>query len=167
MENEKNTLLPLVENLMEKQRKQNDKLKAEQFIELQTNKDEILEQVKAVADNVSGLQKNIDVMETKMLKNNLQKTGSIHGSIGDELHKNEFIEKLKTWDQRKGRYEEKASAQKDTDQDDIYNYLRENKFLVFGNDRRVPEEWLKRYGKLVKDVNFFFYDIPKIPKCCL
>jgi hypothetical protein len=33
-----------------------------------------------------------------------------------------------------------------------------NKFLVFGNDRRVPEEWLKRYGKLVKDVDFFFYD---------
>ncbi len=102
MSEEKNTLLPLVENLMEKQRKQNDKLKAEQFIELQTNKDEILEQVKAVADNVSGLQKNIDVMETKMLKNNLEKTGSIHGSIGDELHKNEFGDKLKVWDSRKG-----------------------------------------------------------------
>lgn len=34
-----------------------------------------------------------------------------------------------------------------------------NKFLVFGNDRRVPEEWLKRYGKLIKDVDFFFYDV--------
>lgn len=33
-----------------------------------------------------------------------------------------------------------------------------NKFLVFGNDRRVPAEWLKRYGRLVKDVEFFFYD---------
>lgn len=33
-----------------------------------------------------------------------------------------------------------------------------NKFLVFGNDRRVPVEWLKKYGHLVKDVKFFFLD---------
>jgi len=32
------------------------------------------------------------------------------------------------------------------------------KFLVFGNDKRVPEEWLKRYGNLVKDVEFYFID---------
>ncbi|AKB85516.1 hypothetical protein [Methanococcoides methylutens] len=32
-----------------------------------------------------------------------------------------------------------------------------HKFLVFGNDRRVPEEWLKKYGHLVYDVKFFFY----------
>ena len=30
------------------------------------------------------------------------------------------------------------------------------KFLVFGNDKRVPLEWLKRYGSLVKDVEFYF-----------
>lgn len=30
------------------------------------------------------------------------------------------------------------------------------KFLVFGNDRRVPEEWLARYGHLAGDVQFFF-----------
>jgi hypothetical protein len=30
------------------------------------------------------------------------------------------------------------------------------KFLVFGNQRKVPEEWLKRYGKLVTDVEFYF-----------
>lgn len=34
-----------------------------------------------------------------------------------------------------------------------------HKFLVFGNDRRVPEEWLKRYGHLVYDVDFFFYSL--------
>jgi hypothetical protein len=33
------------------------------------------------------------------------------------------------------------------------------KFLIFGNDRRVPEEWLKRYGKLVGDVRFYFLAI--------
>ncbi len=31
-------------------------------------------------------------------------------------------------------------------------------FLVFGNDRRVPEEWLRRYGHLVGDVEFYFLD---------
>jgi hypothetical protein len=33
------------------------------------------------------------------------------------------------------------------------------KFLVFGNDKRVPEEWLKRYGNLVTDVEFYFIGI--------
>lgn len=33
-----------------------------------------------------------------------------------------------------------------------------HKFLVFGNDRRVPEGWLRRYGSLVRDVVFFFLD---------
>ena len=30
------------------------------------------------------------------------------------------------------------------------------KFLVFGNDRRVPERWLEKYGNLVSDVSFYF-----------
>jgi hypothetical protein len=30
------------------------------------------------------------------------------------------------------------------------------KFLVFGNDRRVPEQWLRKYGNLVSGVEFFF-----------
>jgi hypothetical protein len=30
------------------------------------------------------------------------------------------------------------------------------KFLVFGNDRQVPELWLKRYGKLALEVAFYF-----------
>jgi hypothetical protein len=29
-------------------------------------------------------------------------------------------------------------------------------FLVFGNDRQVPELWLQRYGSLVSDVDFYF-----------
>ncbi|MGM0771634.1 MAG: hypothetical protein ACQESU_08530 [Halobacteriota archaeon] len=32
-----------------------------------------------------------------------------------------------------------------------------NKFMVFGNNRRVPDEWLKTYGHLVYDVDFFYY----------
>ena len=30
------------------------------------------------------------------------------------------------------------------------------KFLVFGNDRRVPVKWLEKYGYLVKNVKFYF-----------
>lgn len=30
------------------------------------------------------------------------------------------------------------------------------KFLVFGNQRRVPEEWLARFGRLVDGIEFFF-----------
>ena len=30
------------------------------------------------------------------------------------------------------------------------------KFLVFGNDKRVPEEWLRRYSRFVNDVQFYF-----------
>jgi hypothetical protein len=33
-----------------------------------------------------------------------------------------------------------------------------HRFLVFGNDRRVPIEWIKRYGHLVEKVTFFFLD---------
>jgi len=29
-------------------------------------------------------------------------------------------------------------------------------FLVFGKDRRVPQEWLRRYGNLVDSVKFYF-----------
>jgi len=39
------------------------------------------------------------------------------------------------------------------------------KFIVFGNDRRVPEEWLVRYGKLVSEVRFFFLELKdRIPE---
>jgi hypothetical protein len=30
------------------------------------------------------------------------------------------------------------------------------KFIVFGNERRVLEEWLKRYGRLVSGVDFYY-----------
>lgn len=30
------------------------------------------------------------------------------------------------------------------------------KFLIFGNDRRVPETWLTLYGNLINNIDFFF-----------
>ena len=32
------------------------------------------------------------------------------------------------------------------------------KFLVFGNDKRVPQKWLEKYGPLVDSVEFYFLD---------
>lgn len=32
------------------------------------------------------------------------------------------------------------------------------RFLAFGNQRRVPEWWLEKYGKLVQSVEFYFID---------
>ncbi|WP_407356102.1 hypothetical protein [Methanolobus sp. WCC5] len=29
--------------------------------------------------------------------------------------------------------------------------------MIFGNDKRVPQEWLKEYGELVDGVDFFSY----------
>lgn len=34
----------------------------------------------------------------------------------------------------------------------------ERRFLVFGNQREVAVSWLKKYGKLVKNVEFYFID---------
>lgn len=31
-----------------------------------------------------------------------------------------------------------------------------SKFLVFGNQREVPERWIRKYGGLIEDVRFFF-----------
>ena len=32
------------------------------------------------------------------------------------------------------------------------------RFLVFGNQKRVPEWWLEKYGNLVRNVEFYFID---------
>ena len=34
----------------------------------------------------------------------------------------------------------------------------EHKFLIFGNDKKVPKMFLKRWGSLAKDVEFYFFD---------
>jgi hypothetical protein len=40
----------------------------------------------------------------------------------------------------------------------LENTKAKTKFLVFGNDRRVPELWLHDYGNMVKGVEFYFID---------
>lgn len=34
--------------------------------------------------------------------------------------------------------------------------MARRRFLVFGNQKRVPEWWLEKYGMLVKKVEFYF-----------
>lgn len=41
----------------------------------------------------------------------------------------------------------------------LENLEAREKFLVFGNDRRVPEMWLRKYGSMVKTVVFYFMDM--------
>ena len=38
----------------------------------------------------------------------------------------------------------------------LENIEADIKFLVFGNDKRVPLKWLEKYGYLVKSVKFYF-----------
>ena len=40
----------------------------------------------------------------------------------------------------------------------------ENKFLIFGKDREIPERYLKRWSSLMKDVVFYFFDGKKLEK---
>lgn len=40
----------------------------------------------------------------------------------------------------------------------LENVDAKRRFLVFGNQRRVPEWWLEKYGNLIKSVEFYFLD---------
>lgn len=39
-----------------------------------------------------------------------------------------------------------------------------HRFLVFGNQREVPELWLKRYGNLSRHVDFYFLETSGKPE---
>lgn len=41
----------------------------------------------------------------------------------------------------------------------------ERRFLVFGNQREVPEWWLKKYGNIVKGVDLYFLSDEGILEC--
>lgn len=40
----------------------------------------------------------------------------------------------------------------------LHHVPAEHRFLVFGNDRRVPRLWLDRYGDLAPEIEFYFLD---------
>jgi len=40
----------------------------------------------------------------------------------------------------------------------LENTYADRKFLVFGNDRRVPMEWLRRWGRFLRGIDFYFLE---------
>ncbi len=80
---------------MDKNRKQIDKMQAENFIELKENKDEMLSAIEKVTNSLSGVQKNVDVIETKMVKATLGKQPTVNDSILMHLNSKEYTEFIK------------------------------------------------------------------------
>ena len=38
----------------------------------------------------------------------------------------------------------------------------EHKFIVFGGTKDIPQKWMKRYGALIEDVKFYFFENDKL-----
>jgi len=102
MEHTKNELLPLVETLMDKSRKQIDKMQADNFIENKSMKDEFIAELNKTTGAIEGLQKNMDVVETKLIKNSLHKQHTVRGGIAEELNSKDYQEFIKNMDSHKG-----------------------------------------------------------------
>ena len=41
----------------------------------------------------------------------------------------------------------------------LQNTNAKRKFLVFGRSKKIPIKWHRKYGNLVKDIDFYFYDM--------
>lgn len=91
-EENKNQLIPLVETLMKKNKETIEKVQAEQFVEMQSNKDEMLEAIDKQGETVKGLQKNIDVLETKLQKASLSEGVTVQDRILNHLKGEKFQE---------------------------------------------------------------------------
>ena len=95
MENAKNELLPLVENIMDKNRKHLDKMQAENLIENKAMKDDFIEELGKTTSEIKTLQKNMDVVETKLIKANLQTHTTVNNSIKAKLESKEYQDFIK------------------------------------------------------------------------
>jgi len=95
MEHTKNELLPLVENLMDKSRKQIEKMQAENLIENKEMKDDLLSEISKTTKEVENMQKNIDMVETKLIKANIQNRKTTKNGISEKLKSDDYKEFLK------------------------------------------------------------------------
>jgi len=93
---EKNELLPLVENIMDKNRKHLDKMQAENLIENKEMKDEFIKEIAKNTGELEKLQQNMDVVETKLIKANLQTSHSSADGISKQLNSEDYKEFIKT-----------------------------------------------------------------------
>ena len=99
---EENNVNKLVTSMMKKFKEDRNIDKAETLLELEKNKERVLDEVVKVAEKLDGFQKNVDTLETKMQKNNIQTNKRFGDRIYDSLKKNEFTDKLKNWADKKG-----------------------------------------------------------------
>ena len=95
---QKNELLPLVESIMDKNRKHLDKMQAENLIENKAMKDDFIDELTKTTAEIAGLQKNMDMVETKLIKANLQKHHTVKGGIVEILNGEKFQNFLKEKD---------------------------------------------------------------------
>ena len=101
---EENNQLKLVKQLMDKNKETLQTHKAETFIEIQGVKDQIMDELKKNSKSYEDLQKNIEVLETKLVKNNLggSEPRTTRKRILAALKQNDFMDKIQKWDSRKG-----------------------------------------------------------------
>ncbi len=99
MEKSKNELLPLVENIMDKNRKHLDKMQAENLIENKAMKDDFVDALDKTTEEIAKIQQNMDVVENKLIKANLQSHKTTKGGIVEELNSEGFKTFLKNKDE--------------------------------------------------------------------
>lgn len=95
MPENKNDLIPLVEKLMTKNEEKIKAIQAENFVDLTTHKNELSEEMQKVTKAIGDVQKNIEVIETKMVKNNLKGGPNIKSAIHDNLRSEDYKNALK------------------------------------------------------------------------
>ena len=98
--------IQLVKTVMDKNKEVLQNHKAETFIEIQSVKDQIMDQLEKNSNSTKDLEKNIEVLETKLVKNGL--TGAAapkttYSRLVAELEKNEFKDKLEKWQSNTGQ----------------------------------------------------------------
>ena len=82
---EENNVNKLVTSMMKKFKEDRNIDKAETLLELEKNKERVLDEVVKVAEKLDGFQKNVDTLETKMQKNNIQTNKRFGDRIYDSL----------------------------------------------------------------------------------
>lgn len=100
-----NAQISLVKKLMDRNREDMQNHEAKVFVDLKGMKDEIMSELEKNSKTSDELQRNIEVLETKLVKNGISGTPqskTTYGRILTELQKNDFKDKLEKWDSRKG-----------------------------------------------------------------
>lgn len=89
MENKEN-LKDVLSTIMDKNKDQMKAYQAETFVELKLNRDEIMDNITKMNESVDKVQKNIDLVETKLQKSNIQSSVNLGGSIFNSMNTKDY-----------------------------------------------------------------------------